>query len=185
MAGKMGRRWEPDRGQTEPRLSVPCRGGFPEPSKPASIPPPRPTPAAGASSLHHLPDLVGRGVSPLQDSAAFPSCHLLERAKKGRWDRAVREGGKTVPIHYPYSRKVRANCPHPPPPPDQLPCSLLPTGMGSPFPTSSRLQGDGGSALRLPSAAGRSFSTGSSPSPLAPQSGPKVGSGDGELDFSS
>lgn len=36
-----------------------------------------------------------------------------------------------------------------------------------------------------PSAAGRSFSTASPPSPLAPQSGPKVASGDGELDFSS
>lgn len=37
----------------------------------------------------------------------------------------------------------------------------------------------------LPSAAGSSLSAASSPSPVAPQSGPKVGSGEGELDFSS
>lgn len=177
----MGRRWEPDRGQTKPRLSL-LQGRVPTVF--TAHPTPRPTPAAGASSLHHLPGLVGQAVSPPQDLAAFPSCHLLEGAKKGRWDRAVREGGKTVPIHHSYSRKVGANS-APLPPPDQLPCSLLPTRMGSRFPTRSRLQGEGGSALGLPSAAGRSFSTGSSPSPLAPQSGPKVGSGDGELDFSS
>lgn len=41
------------------------------------------------------------------------------------------------------------------------------------------------SPICLPSAVGSSFSTVSSPSPFVPQSGPKVGSGDGELDFSS
>lgn len=59
------------------------------------------------------------------------------------------------------------------------------TKKGRVFPTSPWLQRKGGPTLWLPSAAGRSFSTASPPSPLAPQSGPKVASGDGELDFSS
>lgn len=60
---------------------------------------PPPPPAAGASSLHHLPDLLeGQGVSPHQDSAAYPSCRLLGGTKRGRWDEQVQRGGSDSPL---------------------------------------------------------------------------------------
>lgn len=138
---------------------------------------PAPTqPAVGASSLHHLPDLqAGRGVSPLQDSAACPSNHLLgakeggmegpEKVQDSPLSTLSRKAGSTLALtqtpRAPPSHKEEAGVHHQP---------LVPM--------------EGSPTLWLPSVTGRSFSTASPPSPLAPQSGPKVANGDGELDFS-
>lgn len=53
-----------------------------------------PTPAAGASSLLHPPDLLaGPGVRSPQDLAGYPSCHLLGKVNKRAWN-GVKWGGE-------------------------------------------------------------------------------------------